>query len=146
VPTGSNPAPTTATTDPADHDYLVILIVDDDGVLASRLADQYPAMFGAEHVVRQATSMADAVPLFRVAPEADVILVDGWIQHGPCDGLVVMRRLRNAGYSGPFIAISSDEEARKTMVEHDDLKPTSSCSKSQAQALAGLIRELVDRA
>ena len=44
-------------------------------------------MFDAEHVVLQATTIQDAVPLLEAAArKADVILVDGYIPHLPTDG------------------------------------------------------------
>jgi CheY-like chemotaxis protein len=125
------------------RDYLVILIVDDDKLLTSTFAYWSPATFDGDHVVLQATTIQDAVPLLEAAPEADVILVDGFIPHLPTDGLQVMANLRAAGYTGPMVAISSDDGIRAQMLRAGC---AAACSKRKPRKLEQVIRDLVQTA
>jgi DNA-binding response OmpR family regulator len=119
----------------------VIGIVDDDPTLAARLADGCPGVFGDQNQVLQATTVRDAAFLFKDAPGVEIVLVDGYIPDCPTDGLVAARLLRDAGYAGPIVAISSDDRVRRDMVRA--VSNCAECSKDRPLALGHVVREML---
>ncbi len=96
-----------------------------------------------DFTVVQVLTVAEAPDLLSRRPVT--ILVDGCIPDDPADGSEAVRLLRDAGYTGPMLAISSNLLVGRATADADPLGRTDRFDKTRIAELEAHISRLRDQ-